>query len=59
MVINAIGLKLLMVETVAQSVKIKIKQKRSPTTTFCMNYGLQMQAMSAIEIMSRQIGKIG
>ena len=27
----------------------------SPTTNLCMNYGLQMKAMSAIENMSRQI----
>lgn len=59
MAINAIGLKLLMVKTVAQCVKIKINQKFSPTTNLCMNYGLQMKAMSAIENMSRQIGKSG
>ena len=59
MVINAIEMKLLMVKTVAQCVKIKINQKFSPTTNLCMNYGLQMKAMSAIEIMSRQIGKTG
>ena len=57
MAINAIGSKLLMVRTVAQCVKIKINQKFSPTTNLCMNYGLQMKAMSAIENMSRQIGK--
>ena len=59
MVINAIEMKLLMVKTVAQCVKIKINQKFSPTTNLCMNYGLQMKAMSAIENMSRQIGKTG
>ena len=59
MAINAIGLKLLMVKTVAQCVKIIINQKFSPTTNLCMNYGLQMKAMSAIENMSRQIGKTG
>ena len=59
MVINAIEMKLLMVKTVAQCVKIIINQKFSPTTNLCMNYGLQMKAMSAIEIMSRQIGKTG
>ena len=56
MVINAIGLKPLMVKTVAHCVKIKVSQKFFPTTTLCMNYWLQMNAMSAIEIMSRQIG---
>ena len=50
MVINAIELKLLMVKTVAQCLKIKINQKFSPTTNSCTNYGLQMTAMSAIEI---------
>ena len=59
MAINAIGSKLLMIRTVAQCVKIKINQKFSPTTNLCMNYGLQMKAMSAIENMSRQIGKTG
>lgn len=59
MAINAIGLKVLMVKTVAQCVKIKINQKFSPTTNLFMNYGLQMKAMSAIENMSRQIGKSG
>ena len=59
MAINAIGLKLLMVKTVAQCVKIIRNQKFSPTTNLCMNYGLQMKAMSAIENMSRQIGKTG
>ena len=59
MAINAIGLKVLMVKTVAQCVKIKINQKFSPTTNLFMNYGLQMKAMSAIENMSRQIGKTG
>ena len=59
MVINTIDMKLLMVKTVAQSVKIKINQKYSPTTNFCMTYGLQMKAMSAIAIMSRQIDKNG
>ena len=59
MVINAIEMKLLMVKTVAQCVKIKINQKLSPTSNLCMNYGLQMKVMSAIEIMSRQIGKTG
>ena len=59
MVINAIEMKLLMVKTVAQSVKIKTNRKFSPTTNLCMNYGLQIKAMSAIEIMSRQIGKTG
>ena len=34
MVINAIGLKLLMVKTVAQCLKIEINQKFSPTTKF-------------------------
>ena len=57
MAINAIGLKVLMVKTVAQCVKIEINQKFSPTTNLFMNYGLQMKAMSAIENMSRQIGK--
>ena len=56
---KAIGLKLLMVKTVAQCVKIIINQKFSPTTNFCMNYGLQMKAMSAIVNMSRQIDKTG
>ena len=59
MAINAIGLKVLMVKTVAECVKIKMNQKFSPTTNLCMNYGLQMKAMSAIENMSRQIGKTG
>ena len=59
MVINAIEMKLLMVKAVAQCVKIKSNQKFSPITNLCMNYGLQMKAMSAIEIMSRQIGKTG
>ena len=59
MAINAIGLKILMIKTVAQCVKIEINQKFSPTTNLCMNYGLQMKAMSAIENMSRQIGKSG
>ena len=59
MVINAIEMKLLMVKTVAQCVKIKTNQKFSPTTNLCMNYGRQMKALSAIEIMSRQIGKTG
>lgn len=59
MAINAIGLKVLMVKTVAQCVKIEINQKFSPTTNLFMNYGLQMKAMSAIENMSRQIGKSG
>ena len=52
-------MKLLMVKTVAQCLEIKISQKFSPTTNLCMNYGLQMKAMSAIENMSRQIGKTG
>ena len=43
MVINAIEMTLLMVKT----------------TNLGMNYGLQMKAMSAIENMSRQIGKTG
>ena len=55
MVINAIQME----KTVAQCEKIKINQKFSPTTNLCMDYGLQMKAMSAIEIMSRQIGKTG
>ena len=59
MVISAIEMKLLMVETVAQCVKIKSNQKFFPITNLCMNYGLQMKAMSAIEIMSSQIGKTG
>ena len=59
MVINAIEMTLLMVSTVSQSVKIKINQKFSQTTNLCMNYGLHMKAMSAIEIMSRQIVKTG
>ena len=59
MVINAIGLKLLMVETVVQCVKIKMNWKFSPEAILCMNYGLQMKAIQAIEIMSRQIGKTG
>ena len=59
MVINAIEIKFSMVKTVAQCVKIKINQKITPTANLCMNYGLQMRAMSAIEIRSRQIGKIG
>ena len=59
MVINAIEMKLLKVKAVAQCVKIKMNQKFSPTTNMWMNYGLQMKAMSANEIMSRQIGKTG
>ena len=59
MAINAVGLKLLMVKTVAQCVKIIINQKISPSTNLCMNYGLQMKAISAIENMSRQLGKTG
>ena len=59
MVINAIEMKLLMVKTVAQCVKIKSSRKFSPTTNLCMNYGLQMKAIAAIEIMSREIGKTG
>ena len=59
MAVNAVGLKLLMVKTVAQCVKIIINQKISPSTNLFMNYGLQMKAMSAIENMSRQIGKTG
>ena len=59
MVINAIEMKLLMVKTVAQCVKMKSNQKFSSTTNLCMNYRLQMKAMSAIEIMSRQIGNSG
>ena len=50
---------LLIVRTVAQCVKIKINQKFFPTTNLRMNYELQMKAMSAIEIMSRQIVKTG
>ena len=59
MVINAIEMNFLMVETVAQCVKIKTNRKSSPTTNLCMNYGLQMKVMSAIEIMCRHIGKTG
>ena len=59
MVINSIEMRLLMVKTVAQCVKIKLNQKFSSTTNLCMNYGLQMKAMSSIEIRSRQIGKTG
>ena len=50
---------LLVVKTVPQRVKIKIYQTLFPTSNLFMNYGLQMKAMSVIEIMSRQIGKIG
>ena len=59
MVINAIEMKLLMVKTVAQCVKIKINQKLSPTSNLCVNYVLQMKAMSSMEIMRRQIGNTG
>ena len=59
MVINAIEMKVSMVKTVTHCVKIKISQKFTPTANWCVNYGLQMRAMSAIEIRSRQIGKTG
>ena len=36
MVINAIEMKLLMVKTVAQCVKLKTNQKFSPTTNLCI-----------------------
>ena len=41
--------------------KDKNKTKTFPNNpnNLCMNYGLQMKAMSAIEFMSRQIGKTG
>ena len=47
-----------LVKTVEQCVKIKINQTFSPTTNSCMNYGLQMKAMSVIEIMSRQYSNL-
>ena len=37
MVINAIGMRLSMVKTIAPCVKSKINQKSSPTTNLCMN----------------------
>ena len=59
MVISAIEIKLLAVQTVAQYVSLKVKLSILPKISLCMNYGLQMKAMSAIEIRSRQIGKTG
>ena len=59
MVINAIELTLLMVKPVAQCVNIKINLKFFPTANLCMNYGLQMKATSAIEIMSIQLVETG
>ena len=47
-------MKLLMVKTVAHCAKIKINEKFAPTTNV-----LHQKAMSAIEIMSRQIAKTG
>ena len=52
MVINAIEMKLKMVKTVAQCVKIKINRKHFQTN-LCMNYWPQIKAISTIEIMSR------